>query len=174
MRKFRTLQNDNPSDVSVTSIRAFVNHPKPHVDGAYNNTARMANSSQVNKNSNPAVALLTLNPRRCMLILQNNSSVINPADVAPILYFGFGTNPVPGFDLQLSPGEGLVLDKNCPTDPIYVAVGPFTNGFGSVTVAGLVKENSITDPAAHNTGGSNEALNTLIALLTQLLAPKAA
>lgn len=174
MRKWVTLLNDNPNDVSVTRLFQTLNKRNPPTARTYSNTARMQNTAQVNRNTVASLAVIPLNAHRCSLLLQNNSTATAP-DTAPIMYFGFGAQPVIGSDLQLAPGQGIVFDNHCPSDAVYVAVGPFSTGFNSTLVAGIVKEGSITDPEADTANSSSSAqMAQLIALLQQLLAPKAA
>lgn len=176
MRKFWSLQADRPNWVGVTKLFTYLNKPAPITARTYHNSSKMANTALVNTTLDPNTALATVNAKRGVLVLQNNSTATAP-DTAPDLYFGFGMVPVAGYDLKLAPGEGVIFDVHCPTDAIYCVIGEFSNGFGSVQVAGVVKESSITDDAQDTANGSsNQQFQQIISLLTtiaQALAPKA-
>jgi hypothetical protein len=176
MRSLFALLADRPDSVNVTNLRTWVNKRQPQTAQTYNNTSRMTNTAQVNLGHDVGTAVVGMNSKRCQLILQNNSTASNVNDVAPDMYFGFGCTPIVGQDLKLKPGQGLVLDMpGCSTDAIYVATGPITNGFGSVIVAGLIKEASITDSVNDTANFSSSVqLAQIIALLQQLVNGKAA
>lgn len=84
--------------------------------------------------------LLSLNLKRNSLIIQNQSSATAAGDVAPTLYIGFNVQAVVGQSLALPPGLGFFWGaSDCPPrDSIFVALGPFSNGGGTVTIAGCV------------------------------------
>jgi hypothetical protein len=91
--------------------------------------------------------LLIANPRRSLLLLQNNSFATAVGDVPPVLWFAFGRPAVPGQCQGLAAatvangiGEGLVLDFKVPRDTLYVVFGPSSNGGGTVQALGSVTE----------------------------------
>lgn len=137
------------SDVSWTVLGRGAFNGRPTVIGAgvrqFVNKLRMTNSVPIGTSTSNALALVGVNEQRALLILQNNSIATSP-DSAPTMYFGFGTQAVVGYDLALPPGVGIVLDIRVPSDAIYVAFGPFTNGGGTARIQGVCKEGGITDP----------------------------
>lgn len=89
--------------------------------------------------------LLVANPRRNLLILQNNSFAAVPGDTPPVLWFSFGRPAVVGQCQGLAAatvpfgiGEGIVLDVVVPRDSLYIAFGP-SSGL-SVIILGSVTE----------------------------------
>lgn len=90
-----------------------------------------------------AQCVLTKNPNRAGLILQNLSTGLTAADVGSTLYYSFGRPAVVGQSLGLAPGVlggpgiALVLDYVCPADSLYVAFGP---AVGAGTTVGAVEE----------------------------------
>jgi hypothetical protein len=106
-----TLNTENPNAVTTTTTGITANTP-----------------------SN--LALLTANPRRRLLLLQNNSTATSPAS-APTFYIAFGQQASAGTGLGLPPGVGLVLDTACPIDAVYVTFGPYT---APATIVGCAVE----------------------------------
>lgn len=176
MRKFFSLLNDNPSDVSVTTLKASVSKRQPVSQRKYFNTLKMTAPSIIGPNSNPTVALVTENSSRALLIIQNDSFATTAGDVAPTMYFGFGMTPVIGQGIGLPPGVGIVLDVRVPSDAIYVTLGPAVNTSGSVVTQGLVQEGGITNPELDTVNisetGQLAALTKQLAALVAQLATK--
>jgi hypothetical protein len=81
--------------------------------------------------------VLSLNMQRNALIIQNNSTATAP-DTAPTFYIGFNAQPQIGLNLAVAPGVGILLDIICPRDSVYVTIGPFVNGGGTVVVQGAI------------------------------------
>ncbi len=92
----------------------------------------------------PFKSLVSINPKRVSIIMQNNSTAVSP-DVAPIMYFNFGAQAQIGIGIGLAPGVGLVLDNNVQADALYVTFGPQVNTGNTVVVQGAVLETSSTD-----------------------------
>ena len=90
------------------------------------------------------IALVSINPKRVSIIMQNNSTAVSP-DAAPTMYFNFGAQAQVGIGIGLAPGVGLVLDNNVQADSLYVTIGPSINTGGSVVTQGAVLETSSTD-----------------------------
>jgi hypothetical protein len=135
----------------------------------FTNKLRMTNSVPIGRSTVSSIALVGVNEQRALLILQNNSTATSP-DSAPTFYFGFGTQPVVGYDLALPPGVGIVLDVRVPSDSIYVAFGPFVNGGGTALIQGVCKEGGITDPFGDTSNMTGVAqLSDVISLLRQAL-----
>lgn len=88
-------------------------------------------------------AILTANPKRNLLVVQNNATATSP-DAAPSLYVAFGQLASVGQSMQLPPGVGIVLDIVCPRDAVYLIWGPATNGGGTVNWAGVVVEGALS------------------------------
>jgi hypothetical protein len=78
--------------------------------------------------------VLSLNMKRNLLIIQNNSSA-GSGNTAPNFYVGFNAQPQIGLSLTLTPGAGILFDIICPRDSIYITVA---GGAGTFTVAGVV------------------------------------
>ena len=157
-------------DVTWTQlgIGAFNARPLPTAGvKQFVNKLRMTNSVPIGSTTPSTAALVGANEQRALLILQNNSTATSP-DSAPTFFFGFGTQPKIGYDLALPPGVGIVLDVRVPSDAIYVAFGPFTNGGGTALIQGVCKEGGITDPAGDTANMVD--LGQLAQLLKQLLA----
>jgi hypothetical protein len=98
----------------------------------------------IGPNTLPTQALVTANPKRVSILMQNNSTAIG-TDVAPTMYFNFGAQAQVGIGIGLAPGVGLVLDNNVQADSLYVTFGPQVDTGGSVVVQGAVLETSSTD-----------------------------
>jgi hypothetical protein len=92
-----------------------------------------------------ALAILTQNLQRDLLIIQNNSIATSP-DEAPIFYISFGQLAQQGQGLGLPPGVGLVLDYSCPRDAVYLTIGPSVDTGDTVVVQGAVVEGAYSPP----------------------------
>jgi hypothetical protein len=133
------------------------------------NKLRMTNSVPLGATTDVTAAVVGANEQRALLVMQNNSTATSP-DSAPTFFFGFGTQPMVGFDLALPPGVGIVMDVRTPSDAIYVAFGPFSNTGGSVVIQGVVKEGGVTDPVGDTVNMSDsDDLRQLVTLLKQML-----
>lgn len=131
------------------------------------NKLRMTNSVPIGMTTDVTQALVGTNEQRALLIMQNNSTATSP-DFAPTMYFGFGTQPIVGYDLALPPGVGIVLDVRVPADAIYVGFGPFSGS--SVLIQGVIKEGGITDPVGDTVNMTDTTqMQQLIALLKKAL-----
>ena len=131
------------------------------------NKLRMTNSVPIGLTTDVTQALVGTNEQRALLIMQNNSTATSP-DFAPTMYFGFGTQPMVGFDLALPPGVGIVLDVRVPADAIYVGFGPFTGA--SVKIQGVIKEGGVTDPLGDTVNMADTGqIGELVKLLKQAL-----
>ena len=97
------------------------------------------NSVPITQSTLSNIALLNQNTKRKLLLIQNNSTATSP-DVAPTFYIGFGQTAQVGLGLGLAPGVGVVLDVSCPSDAIYVTLGPSTNTGGTVVIQGVAVE----------------------------------
>jgi len=88
--------------------------------------------------------ILAQNSRRRLLIIQNNSTATSP-DTAPVIWFNFGQVAIPGRCAGLQPGGGGVLfDRGCPINAVYITVGPSVGT--SPVVQGTVLEGSMCLP----------------------------
>jgi hypothetical protein len=162
------IENDGYG-VSWTQLYGVFNKRPGPTAREFINTLQMTNSAPIGSLVNPAVALVTQNQRRSLLIIQNNSTATSP-DSAPTFYVGFGTSPVIGQDLALPPGVGIVLDVRVPSDAIYVGLGPYVNSGSTVVVQGVVKESQITNPDVDTANiAETGQLNELIQLLQKYL-----
>lgn len=140
---------------SVGQLRQFVNK------------LRMTNSVPIGATTDVTQALVGTNEQRALLIIQNNSTATSP-DFAPTMYFGFGTQPMVGYELALPPGVGIVLDVRVPADAIYVGFGPFSGA--SVRIQGVIKEGGVTDPFGDTVNMADTGqLGELVKLLRQAL-----
>lgn len=99
----------------------------------------------IGPNTQPYLALVSINPKRTSILMQNNSTATTAGDVAPTMYFNFGAQAQVGIGIGLAPGVGLVLDNNVQADSLYVTFGPSVNTGNSVVVQGAVLETSSTD-----------------------------
>jgi hypothetical protein len=108
----------------------------------YNNPNRSA-TIPIGPNTVPYLALVSINPKRVSILMQNNSTA-SGTDVAPTMYFNFGAQAQVGIGIGLAPGVGLVLDNNVQADSLYVTFGPSVNTGESVVVQGAVLETSDT------------------------------
>lgn len=167
MRKWLSLQNDNPSDVSVTTLKASLNRRPPVSSRKFFNSLQMTPPAFIASNTPSYLALVTQNMSRALLILQNTSYATAAGDVAPTMYFGFGMIPAVGRGLALPPGVGMVLDVRVPCDTVYVALGASVNTGGSVVIAGIVQEGGIANPELDTVNISESGQIAL--LLQQLL-----
>ncbi len=81
------------------------------------------------------VPVLSLNMKRNMLLIQNNSSAAT-GNTAPTFYIGFNSQAQVGLSLALLPGStGILFDIICPRDSVYVTIA---GGSGPYPVAGCV------------------------------------
>jgi len=103
-------------------------------------TLKQTNTVPITSNTDSTIALLTKNINRKLLVIQNGSTATTAGDVAPTFYIGFGQIATVGLSVGLPPGVGLVLDVSCPSDAIFITVGPETNTGGSVVVQGCAVE----------------------------------
>jgi hypothetical protein len=158
------------SDPSWTMLgHGAFNERQQLAEGArqYVNRLRMTNSVPIGTTTDVTQALVGTNEQRALLIMQNNSTATSP-DFAPTMYFGFGTQPVVGYDLALPPGVGIVLDVRVPADAIYVGFGPSSGA--SVLIQGVIKEGGVTDPIGDTVNMTDTAqMGQLVALLKRAL-----
>jgi hypothetical protein len=112
--------------------------------GGYQNPNRSA-TIPIGPNTQPAQALVSQNPKRVSILMQNNSVATVSGDVPPTMYFNFGAQAQVGIGIGLAPGVGLVLDNNVQADSLYVTFGPSVNTGGSVVIQGAVLETSSTN-----------------------------
>lgn len=168
----KTLIPNTAYDPSWTSLGRGAFNSRPlaaNVGRQFVNKLRMTNSVPIGSTTAVDVALVGANEHRALLILQNNSTATSP-DSAPTFFFGFGTQPVIGFDLALPPGVGIVLDVRVPADAIYVGFGPFNNGTGSTLIQGVCKEGGITDPEGDTANIADTGqLTELVGLIKRML-----
>jgi hypothetical protein len=115
---------------------------EPGASSGYQNPNRSA-TIPIGPNTVPYLALVSINPKRVSILMQNNSTATSP-DVAPTMYFNFGAQAQVGIGIGLAAGVGLVLDNNVQADSLYVTFGPFINTGNSVIVQGAVLETSDT------------------------------
>jgi hypothetical protein len=136
--------NDNPSAWQQAQASDAIALQAPFGDGnsGWQNPCD-AHSVPISANSGGVLAILTQNPKRNFLLLQNNSTATNAGDTAPDFYFGFGQVPQIGQGLKLSPGQGVAFDMVVPRNAIYLTQGPISNGFGSVLAMGVVVEGAL-------------------------------
>jgi hypothetical protein len=106
----------------------------------YQNPNRSA-TIPIGPQTKPNLALVSINPKRVSILMQNNSTATSP-DIAPTMYFNFGAQAQVGIGIGLAPGVGLVLDNNVQADSLYVTFGPQSGA--SVIVQGAVLETSST------------------------------
>jgi hypothetical protein len=111
--------------------------------GGYQNPNRSA-TVPIGPNTSQSAALVTSNPKRTSILMQNNSTAVAP-DVAPTFYMNFGAQAQVGIGIGLQPGVGLVLDNNVQADSLYITIGPSVNTNGTVVIQGAVLETSSTD-----------------------------
>jgi hypothetical protein len=118
---------------------------EPGAKAGWQNPNRSA-TIPIGPNTVPYLALVSINPKRVSILMQNNST-FDPTttDVAPTMYFNFGAQAQVGIGIGLAPGVGLVLDNNVQADSLYVTFGPMNNGSDSVVVQGAVLETSDTN-----------------------------
>jgi hypothetical protein len=94
--------------------------------------AALATEAGLNCNVLPFVAdlssqqVLSANPRRQMLLVQNQSTTDN-------IYFQFGQSAAVNFGIKLGPGIGLMFDTKVPTNYVTVVAN-------NVNVQGVVAE----------------------------------
>lgn len=158
------LGGETASEPSVTRWGAGIFNSRPLIGAAqqFVNKLHMAASVPITANVLPNIPLMGANETRALLIIQNSSTATSP-DVAPNFFIGFGQQPNIGFDLELPPGVGIVLDVRVPADAIYIAQ---SGGNGaSVVVSGVVKEGAITDP---RTDTANMGITELMVELIEL------
>jgi len=159
------------SDPSWTLLGHGAFNERPYLGAAgsrqFVNKLRMTNSVPIGTTTDVTQALVGTNEQRALLIMQNNSTATSP-DFAPTMYFGFGTQPVVGYDLALPPGVGIVLDVRVPADAIYVGFGPSSGA--SVLIQGVIKEGGVTDPVGDTTNMTDTAqMAQLVSLLKKAL-----
>lgn len=84
------------------------------------------------------VPVLSLNLKRNLLLIQNNSSATGAGNTAPTFYVGFNSQAQVGLALALLPGgAGVLYDIICPRDSVYITIA---GGVGVYTVAGVVQQ----------------------------------
>ena len=98
---------------------------------------------------NTQTAIIASNPNRAFLLIQNNSVAGSSADVLPTLYVAYDgpvstTLPL-GLNLAILPGTGIVLDRRCPGNAVYVKWGTFTNSSGTAFAGGVIQQGLIND-----------------------------
>lgn len=92
--------------------------------------------------------VLSLNLKRNLLLIQNNSSATGAGNTAPIFYVGFNSQAQVGLSLALLPGgAGVLYDIICPRDSVYITIA---GGVGIFTVAGVVQQGTYA-PLGTNT-----------------------
>lgn len=158
------------ADVSITRLdQVFNRRPRPSAR-VYKNTLTAAAPAPIGDTTRPDIALVSQNFNRAKLVLQNNSFATVAGDVAPTMYFGFGSQAVVGQALALPPGVGVVFDVRVDSDAIYVTLGPSINTSSSVVTQGVAFESNIADPET-DTANITETgqLGQLIKLLQQML-----
>ena len=84
------------------------------------------------------IPVLSLNLKRNLLLIQNNSIATGAGNTAPTFYIGFNSQAQVGLSLALLPGgAGVLYDIICPRDSVYVTIA---GGVGVFTVAGVVQQ----------------------------------
>lgn len=81
--------------------------------------------------------VLSLNLKRNLLLIQNNSSATGAGNTAPTFYVGFNSQAQVGLSLALAPGAGILYDIICPRDSVFITIA---GGAGVFTVAGVVQQ----------------------------------
>jgi hypothetical protein len=139
-----------PTSVSATggsataTANANVSFPFGETDRQWSNPTTFA-TVPINAATSAAIPILSQNPQRNSLIIQNNSSATSP-DVAPTFYIGFNSQPQAGFAIALAPGVGFSWDIITPRDSIYVLIGTFSGA--SVVIAGCAVQGTYAPLAA--------------------------
>jgi hypothetical protein len=106
--------------------------------------------------------VLSLNLKRNLLVIQNNSSATGAGNTAPTFYIGFNSQAQVGLSLALLPGStGVLFDIICPRDSVYVTIA---GGVGVFTVAGVVGQGTYSPLESVVSGGvmmgSNPGIGT--------------
>lgn len=81
--------------------------------------------------------VLSLNLKRNLLIIQNNSTATGAGNTAPNFYVGFNSQAQVGLSLTLLPGGGILYDIICPRDSVYITIA---GGAGVFVTAGMVQQ----------------------------------
>lgn len=145
-RRTGTVLNQKPSawkDIDTSTPPVPLRAPFGEGNSGWTNPTT-THTVPINSNSGGALAILTSNLKRNILILQNNSNATATGDVPPTFFFGFGQIATVNQSIALPPGVGIVLDIVCPRDAIYLTIGPFTNTGASVTIFGVAVEGALT------------------------------
>ena len=135
-----------PWEPGWTALREVFNSRRPEDAKAqdpyaYDNcNAVTVSTAPISAATSAVKAVLGANARRRLLIVQNNSSATAAGDVAPNFFVAFAQQANANAGLTLQPGVGIVLDYACPVDAVYVTIGPFSNGGGTVVIAGAALE----------------------------------
>lgn len=139
------ILNDNPSAWKASQNDALPIQA-PFGDGGSNwQNPCSTHTIPISGNSGGALAILTQNLKRNLLVIQNNSTATSP-DAAPTFYIGFGQLAQIGQGMALPPGVGVVFDIVCPRDAVYLTIGPAVNSGGTVVTQGCVVEGGLTPP----------------------------
>lgn len=95
--------------------------------------------------------VLSLNLKRNLLLIQNNSSATGAGNTAPTFYIGFNSQAQVGLSLALLPGgAGVLYDIICPRDSVYITIA---GGVGIFTVAGVVQQGTYAPLGANTAQG---------------------
>lgn len=91
------------------------------------------------------IPVLSLNLKRNMLLIQNNSSASGTGNTAPTFYIAFNAQAQVGVSLALLPGgNGILFDIICPRDSVYLTIA---GGAGTYTVSGCVGQGTYSPPS---------------------------
>ena len=83
------------------------------------------------------IPVLSLNLKRNLLLIQNNSTATGAGNTAPTFYVSFNSQAQVGLSLALLPGGGVLYDIICPRDSVYITIA---GGVGVFVVAGVVQQ----------------------------------
>ena len=86
-------------------------------------------------------ALVPANLRRTFLLIQNNSTATGAGNTAPNLYIAYdgpvSTTLPNGLNLTIPPGQGVIFDRRCPANAIYVL---YAGGAGTFVAQGVLHQ----------------------------------
>ncbi len=141
------VNSQGGSSVTTSSLTQALNQATAAAPGLPLPVACNSSRLPITSTVNPALQFLAGDPYRALLIIQNNE----PTGGATLLFsFDPITSASPAYYLNFGPGGfGILLDQNCPSNPIYLGWS------GSPTVGGVIMYGSKPVPKQGTQGPPN-------------------
>ena len=125
------VSSQGAASVTTSALTNAVNQAAGAASAAPSPIAVASSRLPITPTVNSALQFLAGDPYRALLIIQNNEPTSGGATL--LVSFDPITSASPGYYLNFGPGGfGILLDQNCPSNPIYLG------WTGSPTVGGMV------------------------------------